>query len=140
MQMSSSEFVSPDTLLDLGFCSPRVGALFQLFILLFTDILLIFHIQIYFLHLCNSIGINLYRMWEVLYKNFETLKKLNTFFFLFIDPLYLSQPELIQKRCFVHYLDIPGVSRRMDTSICQIWDFFKKKSLWAMFLLFYFIE
>ncbi len=40
------------------------GALIiQLFILLFTDILLILHIQLYFLHFCNSNRIKLFSMW-----------------------------------------------------------------------------
>ena len=55
-------------------------------------------------------------------------KKLNTFFCFSIDPPYLSseQPVQIQRRCFVHYLVIPEVSRRMDTSICHLVVFYRK--------------
>ncbi len=39
------------------------GLIIQLFFLLFTDILLVFHIQFYLLHFCNSNRIILLRMW-----------------------------------------------------------------------------
>ncbi len=50
--------------------------------------------------------------------------------FLLIDPPYLSpeQPEQCadQKKCFVHYLVIPEVTCRMDTSICHLGFFYSK--------------
>ena len=105
----------------------------QLFILLFTDILFIFHIQLYFLYFRNSNRIYLFRMWDF---EFGYISKIEYIIISSIDPPYLSskQPAHIPRRCFVHYLVIPGVSRRMDTSICHLGVFVQKK-LWIVFFL-----
>ncbi len=74
----------------------------------YSFIFCIFAIQIEYIYSVSG---------EVLYKNLETLQKVNIpiLEFIFIDPLFI-----FQARYFVHYLAIPEVSLRQDTSICHL--------------------